>query len=77
MMKLITLPRQGDSLIRYILFYLIGCSVSFPTTYYLLSGDLSANFSFTFFVKHGIQGIVVGAIGGIFVYWFERSRKAS
>jgi hypothetical protein len=76
-MKFSLLPKPGDSLVHYILFYLIGCSVSFPMIYFFLSGDLAANFNFSFFAKHCVQGIALGAIAGISVYWFEISRRDS
>ena len=76
-MKLSVLPRQGNSWIHYILFYVIGCSVSFPLIYFFLSSDLAANFNSAFFAKHCSQGIVVGFIAGVSVYLFEKNRKSS
>ena len=76
-MKLGVLPRHGNSWVHYILFYMVGCAISFPLIYYFLSGNLTANFNYGFIAKHCIQGIAVGFIAGISVYLFERNRKSS
>ena len=77
MMKWNVLPRHGSSWGHYIVFYVIGGSISFPLIYYFLLGNLTANFTYDFFVKHCIRGIAIGFIAGISVYSFERNGRSS
>ena len=72
------IPRPGDTLMRYVLWYVIACALSYPTIYYLLSSlqlhDFAANLNMKYLCAHSIQGILVGGLGAVGVYLYERQK---